>query len=152
MNVWRQAQVRLAPRPRGIHLVSAELLGAVDLADLETGFLHCFVRHTSAALSLNENASPEVRADLAAWLDRAVPDGAAYFAHTLEGPDDMAAHVKASLLGPDVTVPVAAGRPMLGTWQGIYLCEFRDRGGPRDVVVTAWGAAGPLPQPRGAAA
>jgi len=143
VSIWRQATVRLSPRPRGIHLVTRELVGAIDLAAIEVGMLQCFVRHTSAGLSLNEKASPEVRADLAAWLDRAVPDGAPYFAHTLEGPDDMAAHVKATLIGPAVMVPVAAGRALLGTWQGIYLCEFRDRGGPREIVVTAWGAARP---------
>jgi secondary thiamine-phosphate synthase enzyme len=126
-----------------MHLVTRELLGAIDLEGIEVGMVQCFVRHTSAALSLNENASPEVRGDLAAWLDRAVPDGAPYFAHTLEGPDDMAAHVKSSLLGAAVTVPVAGGRALLGTWQGIYLCEFRDHGGPRDVVVTGWGAGRP---------
>jgi len=142
MSIWRQATVRLSARPRGMHLVTRDLLGAIDLTGIEVGILHCFLRHTSAALSVNENASPEVRSDLAAWLDRAVPDGAAYFAHTLEGPDDMAAHVKASLLGPAVMVPVAGGCPLLGTWQGIYLCEFRDRMGPREVVVTAWGVAG----------
>ncbi len=143
MSIWRQVSVRLAPRPRGIHLVTRELLGAIDLDGIEVGMLHCFVRHTSAALSLNENASPEVRSDLAAWLDRAAPDGAPYFDHTLEGPDDMAAHVKASLVGASVAVPVAAGRTLFGAWQGIYLCEFRDRGGSREVVVTAWGAARP---------
>jgi secondary thiamine-phosphate synthase enzyme len=141
VSIWRQATVRLSPRPRGIHLVTRELVAAIDLAGIEVGMLQCFVRHTSAALSLNENASPEVRTDLAAWLDRAAPDGAPYFAHTLEGPDDMAAHVKASVVGAAVTIPVAGGRALLGTWQGIYLCEFRDRGGPREVVVTAWGAA-----------
>jgi secondary thiamine-phosphate synthase enzyme len=135
----RQARVRLAPRPRGLHLVTRELLDTIDLAGLEAGMLQCFVRHTSAALTLNENASPEVRTDMAVWLDRAVPDGFAGFAHTLEGPDDMPAHVKASLIGPSILVPVADGRPLLGTWQGIWLCEFRDHAGPRDVVVTAWG-------------
>ena len=143
MSIWRQASVRLAPRPRGIHLVTRELVGAIDLEGIEVGMLHCFVRHTSAALSLNENASPEVRTDLAAWLDRAAPDGAPYFDHILEGPDDMAAHVKTSLIGPAVMVPVAGGRALFGVWQGVYLCEFRDRGGSREVVVTAWGAARP---------
>lgn len=141
MTDWRQVLVRLAPRPRGMHLVTDELLGAIDLTGLEVGMAHCFVRHTSAALSLNEHASPEVRTDLARWLDRAVPDGAPDFEHTLEGPDDMAAHVKASLLGVAVTFPIACGRPLLGTWQGIYLCEFRDHAGSREVVVTAWGAS-----------
>jgi secondary thiamine-phosphate synthase enzyme len=124
-----------------MHLVTAELLERIDLDGLAVGMLHCFVRHTSAALTLNENASPDVRGDLAAWLDRAVPDGAPYFAHTLEGADDMPAHVKASLMGAGVLVPVADGRPLLGTWQGIYLCEFRDDAGAREIVLTAWGGA-----------
>lgn len=140
MSIWRQSTVRLSARPRGLHLVTRELLDAIDLQGIEVGMVQCFVRHTSAALALNENASPEVRSDLAGWLDRAVPDGAPYFAHTLEGADDMPAHVKSSLVGPAVMVPVSGGRALLGTWQGIYLCEFRDRGGPRSVVVTAWGA------------
>jgi secondary thiamine-phosphate synthase enzyme len=124
-----------------MHLVTADLLEKIDLDGLAVGMLHCFLRHTSAALTLNENASPDVRGDLAAWLDRAVPDGAPYFAHTLEGDDDMPAHVKASLMGAGVLVPVADGRPLLGTRQGIYLCEFRDDAGPRDIVLTAWGSA-----------
>jgi len=143
VSIWRQAIVRVSARPRGMHLVTHELLDAVDLDGIDVGMLQCFVRHTSAALSLNENVSPEVRTDLAAWLDRAAPDGAAYFDHTLEGPDDMAAHVKSSVIGAAVTIPIARGRALLGTWQGIYLCEFRDRGGPREVVVTAWGAGAP---------
>ncbi len=137
----RRARVRLAPRTRGIHLVTGELLERVDLSGLAVGMLHCFVRHTSAALTLNENASPEVRGDLAAWLDRTVPDGAPYFAHTLEGDDDMPAHVKASLMGAGILIPVADGRPLLGTWQGIYLCEFRDTAASREIVLTAWGTA-----------
>ena len=145
MSIWRQAIVRLSARPRGIHLVTRELVGAVDLGGIEVGMLQCFLRHTSAALALNEDASPEVRTDLAAWLDRAAPDGAPYFAHTLEGPDDMAAHVKATLVGAVVMVPVADGRALLGAWQGIYLCEFRDAAGPREVVVTAWGQSAPGP-------
>jgi secondary thiamine-phosphate synthase enzyme len=101
--------------------------------------LHLLIQHTSASLTLNENASPEVRADLDAWLDRAVPEGAGWWTHTLEGDDDMPAHVKAALLGPSLTLPLRGGRPALGTWQGIYFCEHRDRGGPRSVVATAWG-------------
>lgn len=124
-----------------MHLVTGELLERIDLAGIEVGMLHCFLRHTSAALTLNENASPEVRGDLAAWLDRTVPDGAPYFAHTLEGADDMPAHVKASLMGAGILVPLAAGRPLLGTWQGIYLCEFRDAAASREIVLTAWGSA-----------
>lgn len=117
-----------------------EVLAQVpEVRSLRVGVVHIFIRHTSAALTLNENASADVRRDFAAWFDRAVPDGAPYFSHTLEGPDDMPAHVKASLLGSAVSFPVAEGRPLLGTWQGIYLCEFRERGGPRRLVVTVFG-------------
>lgn len=123
--------------------MTGEVLGAVpEIRDLRVGLVHVFIRHTSASLTLNENASPEVRADMDGWLDRAVPDGAPYFAHTLEGDDDMPAHVKASLMGASVTVPVGGGRPLTGTWQGLYLCEHRDHGGPREIVVTVWGEAG----------
>jgi secondary thiamine-phosphate synthase enzyme len=142
MTLWRQANVRIAPQRRGLHLITREVLASIDLDGIATGMLQCFVRHTSAALTLNENASPEVRSDMAAWLDRAVPDGAPYFAHVLEGHDDMPAHVKASLLGPAVSIPISGGRPLLGVWQGIYLCEFRNHGGTREVVVTAWGDGG----------
>ena len=103
------------------------------------GLLHLHLQHTSAGLALNENASPDVRADLESWLDRAVPDGAPYFRHTLEGADDMPAHVKSVLTGTSLTLPIAAGRPALGTWQGIYLCEFRDHGGARRVIATLHG-------------
>jgi secondary thiamine-phosphate synthase enzyme len=101
--------------------------------------LSLFLQHTSAALAINENADPEVRADLARWLDRAVPDGAPYFEHTAEGDDDMPAHVKAALLGPALTIPVRGGRLLLGTWQGIYLAEYRHAGGARRLVATLWG-------------
>ena len=107
-----------------------------ELAEVEVGVLHVFIKHTSAALTINENASPDVRRDFATWFDRAVPDGAPYWTHTLEGPDDMPAHVKASLLGFSVSVPIGAGRLALGTWQGIYLCELRDDGGSRRLVAT----------------
>ncbi len=138
--MWLQRDVELRPRPRGFHLVTGEVLDAVpELRSLRVGIVHVFVRHTSASLTLNENASPDVRRDFEAWFTHAVPDGWDDFSHTLEGPDDMPAHVKASLLGPSVSFPVADGRPALGTWQGIYLCEHRDRGGARSLVVTAWG-------------
>jgi secondary thiamine-phosphate synthase enzyme len=141
--VWVQREIALEARPRGFHLVTQEIVAAVpELRELRIGMAHVFIRHTSASLTLNENASPDVRRDFEAWFDESVPEGAAYWTHTLEGPDDMPAHLKASLLGPSVTIPVAEGRLALGTWQGIYLCEHRDRGGPRSVVVTAWGEHG----------
>ena len=130
--MWAQREIRLDPLPRGFHLITREVLGAIpELAAVRVGLLHLFLRHTSASLTLNENASPDVRRDFAAFFDRAVPEQAAYWTHTLEGSDDMPAHIKASLLGPSVSLPVAGGRLALGTWQGIYLCEHRDRGGPR---------------------
>jgi secondary thiamine-phosphate synthase enzyme len=110
-----------------------------ELAGLRVGMVNVFIRHTSASRTLNENASPDVRRDFETWFTHAVPDGWAPFVHTLEGPDDMPAHIKASLLGPSVSFPVSGGRPALGTWQGIYLCEHRDHGGPRSLVVTVWG-------------
>src|SRR5438046_10734520 len=134
--MWHQREVRLRPRPRGFHLVTDEVVGAVpELRELRVGLAHLFLRHTSASLTLNANAGPDVRRDFAAWFDRAVPDGAGYWSHTLEGPDDMPAHLKSSLTGSALTIPVRDGRLALGTWQGVYLCEHRDAGGPRSVVV-----------------
>jgi secondary thiamine-phosphate synthase enzyme len=138
--VWIQQNIELRPRPRGFHLVTSEIVDAVpDLDRFEVGLANVFMQHTSASLTINENASPDVRRDFSAWFDRAVPDGADYFAHTLEGPDDMPAHIKASLTGSSLTIPVSSGELALGTWQGIYLCEHRDNGGPRRVVFTAFG-------------
>ncbi len=138
--MWIQRQIELRPRPRGFHLVTDEIAEAVpELTSLSVGIATLFMQHTSASLTLNENASPDVRRDFAEWFDRAVPDGAGYFAHTLEGPDDMPAHIKASLTGSSLTIPVASGALALGTWQGIYLCEHRDSGGARRVVFTASG-------------
>ena len=138
--MWHQTEVRLRPRPRGFHLVTDEILDAVpELRDVRVGLANLFIRHTSASLTLNENASPDVRRDFDAWFDRAVPDGAEYFTHTLEGDDDMPAHIKSSLTGMSLTIPIAGGRLALGTWQGVYLCEHRDSGGPRSLVVTLFG-------------
>jgi len=138
--MWLQRRLALQPRPRGFHLVTDELLGGLpELRELRVGMLHLLIQHTSASLALSENASPDVRRDFESWFSRAVPEGAEYWTHTLEGDDDMPAHIKAALLGPSLTLPIADGRPALGTWQGIYLCEHRDRGGSRSVVATAWG-------------
>jgi secondary thiamine-phosphate synthase enzyme len=139
-RVWIQRQIELRARPRGFHLVTAEILDAVpELRTISTGIANVFIQHTSASLTINENASPDVRRDFAEWFDRAVPDGADYFAHTLEGPDDMPAHIKASLTGSSLTIPVSNGSLALGTWQGIYLAEHRDHGGPRRLIFTAFG-------------
>jgi secondary thiamine-phosphate synthase enzyme len=137
--LWTQRDLELRPRPRGFHLVTDEVLAALpELGGLRVGLLHLFIRHTSAGLTLNENASPDVRRDFETWVDAAVPEDFAW-THTLEGDDDMPAHVKASLMGPSLSLPVRDGRLALGTWQGIYLCEARDRGGPRRLVATLWG-------------
>jgi secondary thiamine-phosphate synthase enzyme len=138
--MWLQRDLSLRARPRGFHLVTDEVVGAVpELERIEVGMANVFIRHTSASLTVNENASPAVRRDFRSWFDRTVPEDADYWTHTLEGADDMPAHLKSSLLGPSVTVPVSGGRLALGAWQGIYLCEHRDSGGAREVVVTAWG-------------
>jgi secondary thiamine-phosphate synthase enzyme len=135
--MWAQHTIRLEARPRGFHLITGEIAGAVpELAGLGVGLLHLHIAHTSASLALNENASPDVRTDLESWFDDAVREDAPYWRHTLEGPDDMPAHVKSVLIGPSLTIPVSRGGMALGTWQGIYLCEHRDRGGPRTVVAT----------------
>jgi secondary thiamine-phosphate synthase enzyme len=140
--MWLQRRITLRPRARGFHLITGDVLGELpELRELEVGMLHLLIQHTSASLTLSENASPDVRRDFETWFDQAVPEGASYWTHTLEGDDDMPAHIKAALLGPTLTLPIARGRPALGTWQGIYLCEHRDHGGPRSLVATAWGEA-----------
>jgi secondary thiamine-phosphate synthase enzyme len=141
--IWLQGEIRLQARPRGFHLVTGEVLAALPrLAEIEVGILHLLIRHTSASLALNENASPDVRRDFESWFNEAVPERAAYWTHTAEGDDDMPAHIKAALLGPTLTLPIAGGGLALGTWQGIYLCEHRDHGGSRSVVATAYGQPG----------
>ena len=138
--MWHQREVRLRARPRGFHLVTDEVADAVpELGEVRVGLAHLFLRHTSASLTLNENASPDVRRDFAAWFDRAVPDGADYFQHTLEGPDDMPAHIKSSLTGSGLLLPVAGGRLALGTWQALYLFEHRHLPHERKLVITVQG-------------
>ncbi len=138
--MWVQRKIDLEPRPRGFHLITGEVLGELpELGELRVGMLHLLIQHTSASLALSENVSADVRRDFEAWFDQAVPEGAPFWTHTLEGEDDMPAHIKAALLGPSLTLPVSGGGLALGTWQGIYLCEHRDHGGPRSLVATAWG-------------
>jgi secondary thiamine-phosphate synthase enzyme len=136
---WHQREIRLRPRPRGVHLVTDEIVDALpELRGLQMGLAHLFIRHTSASLTLNENASPDVRHDFETWFNAAVPEDFAW-THTLEGADDMPAHVKAALMGSSLTLPITGGRLALGTWQGIYLCEHRDHGGSRSLLVTLSG-------------
>jgi secondary thiamine-phosphate synthase enzyme len=138
--MWIQREISLEARPRGFHLVTREVEQEVpELQRLKLGIAVLFIQHTSASLTLNENASPDVLRDFASWFDQAVPEDAPYWTHTVEGPDDMPAHVKSSLTGSSLTLPVRDGSLALGTWQGIYLCEHRDSGGPRRLLVTAFG-------------
>jgi secondary thiamine-phosphate synthase enzyme len=140
VGVWIQREFSLRPRPRGFHLVTRDVLAALpEVREVRLGLLHLLIQHTSASLTLNENASPDVRADFESWANAAVPEDAPFWTHTLEGADDMPAHVKASLMGPSITLPLRDGQPALGTWQGIYLCEHRDHGGARRLVATIWG-------------
>jgi secondary thiamine-phosphate synthase enzyme len=137
---WFQKQITLRSRPRGCHVITDEILDQVpEIRQIDVGLVHLFLQHTSASLSLNENVSPDVRADLVSSLNALVPEDAPHYTHTYEGPDDMPAHVKSSLLGCELTLPITGGRPNLGTWQGIYLCEHRNYGGARRVLVTVWG-------------
>lgn len=136
---WIQKQIRLPALPRGFHLVTREVLSEIpELGQIETGLMHVFIMHTSASLSINENADPDVPVDLEMAFNKIAPESFPYV-HTCEGPDDMPAHVKASMIGNSLTIPISGGRLCLGTWQGIYLCEHRNHGGSRRLVVTIQG-------------
>jgi secondary thiamine-phosphate synthase enzyme len=136
---WLQTELELPAFKRGFHLITPEVVSGLDMSEIKVGLLHVFIQHTSASLTLNENASPDVRKDFEEYVRRAVPDNAPYFEHTDEGSDDMSAHIKASLFGSSLSIPIRNGRLALGTWQGIYLCEHRAQGGRRSLVVTAFG-------------
>lgn len=136
-----QREIQLPAYPRGVHLITHEVLqGIPEVRDIKAGLLQVFIKHTSASLTINENADPTVREDFEAHFNLMVPESADYFKHTFEGPDDMTSHIKASILGSAVSVPVTNGRLNMGTWQGIYLCEHRNHGGRRRLVLTAFGA------------
>ncbi len=138
--MWSQQQLTLAARPRGFHLVTREVTEQLpELAEIRIGLLHLFIQHTSASLTINENADPDVRVDMETFFNHLAPETGLPLVHTLEGPDDMPAHVKAALLGSAVHVPISQGRLALGTWQGIYLCEHRNRGGARRLIATLHG-------------
>lgn len=139
MKIFQQA-VQLSPRKRGFHLITREILQAIpEIQTVKAGMCQVFIQHTSASLTINENADPTVRVDFETWFNKAVPEEDADYIHTDEGPDDMPAHLKAALLGSSVLIPVANGKLALGTWQGIYLCEHRNHGGYRKLVITVWG-------------
>lgn len=136
--MWRQFEFSLRPRPNGFHLITTEILS--NLTNLpNVGILNLFIKHTSAALAINENADPDVRIDMKSIFDRLVKEGEPYYEHVMEGLDDMPAHAKSSIIGNSLTIPITNGRLNLGTWQGIYLCEFRDYGGARKIVATICG-------------
>jgi secondary thiamine-phosphate synthase enzyme len=138
--MWQQTSFSLKPRPRGFHLISDEVRQNLPaISHLSVGIVHLFIQHTSASLTLNENADPTVRKDMESHFNMAVPERASYYQHTYEGDDDMPAHIKASLLGASVTIPISDGSLALGTWQGIYLGEHRDYGGSRCIIATISG-------------
>ena len=138
--MWRQIEITLSAKPRGFHLVTTEILKQIpELNTYKVGLAHFFIQHTSASLAINENADPSVRVDMEAFFNRSVPEYEPYYTHTLEGSDDMPAHLKTVMIGSDLSIPIAEGRLLLGTWQGVYLCEHRDYGGKRHLVVTLTG-------------
>ena len=138
--MWIQKEISLNPRPRGFHLITNEILQKIqEIGDISIGTMEIFIKHTSASLTINEDADPTVRDDFESHFNQIVPENAPYYKHTIEGPDDMPAHLKSSILGSSVTIPITNGTLNLGTWQGIYLCEHRNYGSSRSVVLTLTG-------------
>jgi secondary thiamine-phosphate synthase enzyme len=140
---WIQREITLAERNRGFHLITSEVLDQLpEIADVSVGLINLFLKHTSASLAINEGVEPEVRGDIERHFNEMVPENASYYQHNYEGPDDMPAHIKAVMLGSSLTIPIRNGRLNLGSWQGIYLCEHRNRGGSRRLAVTIMGEVG----------
>ena len=138
--MWIQKEISLNPKPRGFHLITNEILQNLqEIGDISIGTMEIFIKHTSASLTINEDADPTVRDDFESHFNQIVPENASYYKHTIEGPDDMPAHLKSSILGSSVTIPITNGTLNLGTWQGIYLCEHRNQSGSRSVVLTLTG-------------
>ena len=138
--MWTQKSIRLPAFRRGFHLVTSEIISQIpELNNFNVGILHLFIQHTSASLTLNENADPDVRVDMESHFNHSVPENAPYYIHTIEGSDDMPAHIKSSTIGSSVSIPIQNGRLALGTWQGIYLCEHRNHAGSRRIMGTLWG-------------
>lgn len=141
--MWLQKEIQLKPRQRGFHLITKEVLDELpELRQVSVGLLHVFIQHTSASLTINENADPTVRQDFERYFNRAVPEDQPYYRHNDEGSDDLPAHLKSSILGSSVSLPINSGRLNVGTWQGIYLCEHRNQGGARRLVLTLQGEIG----------
>ena len=139
--MWIQKTITLAPKSRGFHIITNDVLENIsELKYLKTGILHLFIKHTSASLTINENADPTVRTDFESHFNMLAPENQSYYQHTFEGSDDIPAHLKASLLGSSVSIPITDGRLNLGTWQGIYLCEHRNRGSDRKLIITIQGS------------
>ncbi len=135
--MWVQKKINLLAKQRGFHLISNEIIQAIpELKQMKIGLLHLFMQHTSASLAINENADPDVRIDMEAYFNQAIPENEPYFRHVLEGSDDMPAHLKSVVLGGDLTIPVANGQLQMGIWQGIYLCEHRNSAGNRKIIAT----------------
>ena len=139
--MWIQKTITLSPKSRGFHIITDDVLENIpELKDLKTGILQLFIKHTSASLTINENADPTVRTDFESHFNMLAPENQSYYQHTFEGSDDMPAHLKASLLGSSVSIPITDGTLNLGTWQGIYLCEHRNRGSDRKLIITIQGS------------
>lgn len=138
--MWHQKKITLSAKLRGFHIITDEVLKEIpEIKQINTGIAHIFIQHTSASLTINENADPSVRRDFESHFKRMVPEDTSLYEHTLEGPDDMTSHIKSSLMGHSVSIPITDGKFNLGTWQGIYLCEHRNNGGRRKLVVTLHG-------------
>ena len=138
--MWIQKTITISKKTKGFHLITNEVMGEIiELKKIKKGLLHLFIKHTSASLTINESADPTVRKDFESYFNQMVPENQPYYQHTFEGPDDMPAHLKASILGSTVFIPITNGELVLGTWQGIYLCEHRNHGGSRSLVATLFG-------------
>ncbi|MEE3196284.1 MAG: secondary thiamine-phosphate synthase enzyme YjbQ [Candidatus Neomarinimicrobiota bacterium] len=135
--MWFQKEISISPKPRGFHLITNDIINNINVINtVKNGILNLFIRHTSASLTINENADPTVRADFESHFNHIVPEQQGYYSHTMEGPDDMPAHLKSSILGASINIPITSGNLNLGIWQGIYLCEHRNRGGSRKIIAT----------------
>ena len=140
MSEWIQKEVYLKERRRGFHLITNEIEKSIpELALYKIGLVNIFICHTSASITLNENVSPDVRVDFESHINKMIPENAPHYTHTIEGSDDMPAHIKSSLIGSNLSIPIKDGKLFLGTWQGVYLCEHRNRGGSRKIIVTVYG-------------